>query len=127
MIADDPRAVRYQQILTDEVICSAVDEVLEANMTHGGYEPARTPANLEAMRDVLVRALVAAPEPTWQPIETAPKDGTEILLLCGRSKRTGYWARRIERWVIDAVVSLPKATHWMPLPTAPAPAEEARR
>jgi hypothetical protein len=59
------------------------------------------------------------PAPRWLPIETAPKDGTEILLTDGHYKRTGYWARRIEAWSIDTVVSLNMPTHWMPLPEPP--------
>jgi hypothetical protein len=55
----------------------------------------------------------------WQPIASAPKDGTEVLLTDGRYKRAGYWARRIECWSIDCVVDVPAPTHWMPLPPAP--------
>jgi hypothetical protein len=63
-----------------------------------------------------VEALRAALE--WQPIETAPKDGTEILLTDGYYKRTGYWAKRIAAWSIDAVPPLNMPTHWLPLPAA---------
>jgi hypothetical protein len=58
---------------------------------------------------------------TWQPIETAPKDGTEILLTDGHYKRTGYWATRIGAWSIDAAVPLGMPTHWAPLPEFPPP------
>ncbi len=58
----------------------------------------------------------------WQPIETAPKDESRILLY-----RTG-WAEAIAvGWWSNANVcwmSIPgtwewKATHWMPLPDPP--------
>ena len=58
----------------------------------------------------------------WQPIATAPKDGTQILLKGSNYIRTGYWAKRIESWVIDMVSApLTMPTLWMPLPPAPAP------
>ncbi len=56
----------------------------------------------------------------WQPIETAPKDGTEILLTDGHYKRTGWYAKRIGVWSMDAAVSLAMPTHWAPLPAPPA-------
>lgn len=58
----------------------------------------------------------------WQPIETAPRDGTRILLFregwhvnCA----VGYW--RID-WHEFAPVGgecFPQPTHWMPLPPPP--------
>jgi hypothetical protein len=52
----------------------------------------------------------------WQPIESAPRDGTEVLFTDGHYKRTGYWARRIEAWSIDSAVTLKMPTHWLALP-----------
>jgi hypothetical protein len=54
---------------------------------------------------------------TWQPIETAPKDGTRILLWCGSKAHTfvGQWSRG--SWV-GAKYHTP--THWIPLPAPPA-------
>lgn len=69
---------------------------------------------------------------SWQPIETAPKDGTEILIAIPlkwehKQKRIGtgiyvqavwfdddVWRNRIGQWVRDTT-----PTHWMPLPNHP--------
>lgn len=80
------------------------------------------------------RALPADVAPGWLPIESAPKDGTYVLLWeqYGTNPFVGYWWR--DRWsvshehvdaeggwdganVVDAI-SMP-VTHWMPLPAAP--------
>ena len=72
----------------------------------------------------------------WQPIETAPRDGTSILLFCGGQPEdnmaVGFWSTSIwvtygnqnikGAWVIyecrsDTIEVHP--THWMPLPPPP--------
>lgn len=61
----------------------------------------------------------------WKPIETAPKDGTEILLACaiGALSDIGlcYW--RSDNVMVGWTWGLGKAfghpTHWMPLPVVP--------
>ena len=72
----------------------------------------------------------------WQPIETAPKDGTEVLLaypkgyvLIGRYvdkvqmefgkviREDQYW--ETGRMWIPSFGPEPQPTHWMPLPAAP--------
>ena len=87
----------------------------------------------EEWRDVLecnLRTALAAPkqaEPSWQPIETAPKDGTAFLGLRGNKIANCYRVQRddCEMWNFGgssgAVEIAPhtKPTHWMPLPTPP--------
>ena len=58
----------------------------------------------------------------WQPIETAPKDGTPILAYCQFTEDScdidNYW---ISEWDDYHGVFTPYsgATHWQPLPDPP--------
>lgn len=79
----------------------------------------------------------------WQPIETAPKDGTRIMLWRGFIN-SGLWAEMViaqwfnDEWVwpdqrdnpsthgnwsdddmLDGYASAHGFTHWMPLPEPP--------
>lgn len=65
----------------------------------------------------------------WKPIETAPKDGTEILIgwMARDGRRRGGWICKIRRWRDDAGWRRDRnhpydlyPTHWMPLPEPPA-------
>jgi hypothetical protein len=61
----------------------------------------------------------------WQPIETAPRDGTEILAWqadeSGLHQPSGYYT--LVRWdgrgFSDAESYGSGSTHWMPLPRGP--------
>ncbi|WP_424441089.1 DUF551 domain-containing protein [Parvibaculum sp.] len=61
-------------------------------------------------------------KPEWQPIETAPKDGTKILLTGphdanGRYMEVcGYWK---DRFPVTWMDGHGEPTHWMPLPAPP--------
>lgn len=71
----------------------------------------------------------------WQPIETAPKDGSKILLVDGYDFMVvGWWGQSSvgyhqKEWVYGEcegeynsrnIFDCP--THWMPLPNPPEPA-----
>jgi hypothetical protein len=51
----------------------------------------------------------------WKPIETAPKDGTEILLYADGEKQIGFWSmdKFHEEW------GEIEPTHWQELPDDP--------
>lgn len=58
----------------------------------------------------------------WQPIETAPKDGTRVLMhKAGVGKYStfvGWWNCRDESWR-DISHLFRDPSHWMPLPEPP--------
>ncbi len=60
---------------------------------------------------------------TWQPIETAPKDGTAVLLYYPkRYQMTGgvTWGCFIDgEWLDSTITTDNDCTHWMPLPAPP--------
>jgi len=54
----------------------------------------------------------------WQPIETAPKDGSFILLATPKGRiADGFWSPVYEVWSWPYVMVEP--TNWMPLPELP--------
>ena len=66
---------------------------------------------------------MSSPDPgffsRWLPIETAPRDGSQVLMFSAWSDRTvGYWSSHRGTWV-DQGHGIVVATHWMPLPDPP--------
>lgn len=63
--------------------------------------------------------------PKWQPISTAPKDGTSILIFEADQGATG--TVRVARWRDDTIPmgwtgSEQEPSHWLPLPQPPSQA-----
>lgn len=101
-------------------------------------QPVTGPEILLLLQEIGYMAAAPAPPP-WQPIETAPKDGTELLLTEFRNGEYGHiehgsWGflersdwdgKAVYGWMTD-FGSLDEPTHWMPalpkpLAAAPAP------
>jgi hypothetical protein len=60
----------------------------------------------------------------WQPIETAPRDGSSMLLCANRWITVGCWHRAQSCWASNgpAYTRYPaheQPTHWMPAPDVP--------
>jgi hypothetical protein len=61
----------------------------------------------------------------WRPIETAPKDGTAVLVSEGRFCYCVEWNEEFDWWAVDDNKLGPfrlrgaAPTHWMPLPPPP--------
>jgi len=90
------------------------------------------------------RELLALAEASeWQPIETAPKDGTRILALlrwgysdgtAGEAQTVIYWYGGGLFWVVPIPMNYVQGldsdvapTHWMPLPKPPERVREVER
>ena len=64
----------------------------------------------------------------WQPIETAPMDGTRVLVfrMCWQESAAVCWFNRdTDEWIPVGGVMFCEPTHWMPLPPAPAASASA--
>lgn len=63
----------------------------------------------------------------WQPIETAPKDGTPVLILAADDERfVGCWKHNA--WeLFGAYARISPVLMWMPLPDPPTPTEGATK
>jgi len=63
------------------------------------------------------------PEPVcfakWEPMETAPKDGTEVLLFALFDIGLCYWSDKMDSWTWGAGNRFNNPSHWMPLPEIP--------
>lgn len=81
------------------------------------------PARVVSLCDLALQAL----EQAWQPIETAPKDGTWVLayrpgIVEHARCQVLKWDDYEENWAIPGMAAVSRETpptHWQPLPSAP--------
>jgi hypothetical protein len=83
---------------------------------HEGYTNASLRRMVVDLRRENTQLREALADGSWRPIETAPKDGTEIIILgkwtkdCSRA----YWDGGL--WQTYSGGHEENPTHWMPLP-----------
>lgn len=56
----------------------------------------------------------------WQPISTAPMNGTWVLLSNGIAVVAGRWSWHFRGWMYGADLGPIAATYWQPYPDPPA-------
>lgn len=86
-------------------------------------DPRELPTMVGIVEPVVRALLVERETRGWQPMDSAPKDGTAILILSESSEqRVGWWGTcgwtYYQKYGGTSIVML-KPTHWMPLPVAP--------
>jgi hypothetical protein len=113
-----------------EILALIKDEARD--LGHYGDRPSYA-ARIKQHADATLALLASVPEREpdgWRPVETAPQDGTDILLTDGRVVTYGGWITDMDQgadyegqlhcagwWSVAGDVT---PTHWMPLPAAPA-------
>lgn len=125
--------------MTDAVerVMALADRFVDAAGSESGHAEEMADIARSALR-AAVEALAASAQPAgWRPIETAPKDGTHVLVWpptwnglssCARWDADEYAKRPRPLWRRNddlgrVLVSRGTApTHWMPLPAPPTPA-----
>lgn len=131
-------AIRFADVMAGEGICPADDaDAKDPADFLFEYAEAIGEDNYEGLaasiRDTILgtAALEGSVEvPAWQPIETAPKDGHDVLITTagyGTLVRVGFWDEaRDGVWSVWPGRERMQPTHWRPLPEPPAITRQER-
>lgn len=111
-----------EAVLTDQVPPSIPDQAFDDTWDRLIEENNNLRHHRDELREELA-ALKTAEQMVWRPMETAPKDGTVILVLLKGSDipqsvrfRSGGWKIA---WDNYAIYEYEGPTHWMPCPEKP--------
>lgn len=122
-------ARRIKPVKTPEQTAAAILRAYEK--AQGKHPRSHTMADYNRLAHrlapIVARALLSIREEMeWRPIETAPKDGTRIILSWGGYSVVGFYldnsaARYMpwQGWRVPSMEPLPRGapTHWQPLPS----------
>ena len=84
------------------------------------YQSMNVPCAIEDLTAAISAALAACDDSQWRGMDSAPKDGTYLLMLVDGYHDIGRWFDASGGggwWVCHCMPINP--THWMPLPVAP--------
>ena len=121
----------YDQIGTESYErnqCVMAMEYLQQENERQRFDILAMNQSLDLLREENERLRKDAERIEWQPIETAPKDGTDILVMTGETMHVVRWINihgDFDYWAVDDNKHGPftlrgKApTNWMPLPEPP--------
>ena len=121
----------YDQIGTESYErnqCVMAMEYLQQENERQRFDILAMNQSLDLLREENERLRKDAGLIEWQPIETAPKNGTDILVMTGETMHVVRWINihgDFDYWAVDDNKHGPftlrgKApTHWLPLPEPP--------
>jgi hypothetical protein len=102
--------------MTDDQIERVARAICAVALVHDNAWDCALEKTREKYRDQARAAIAAASE--WLPIESAPKDGTSVLVWDDGFVKVGYWDGAA--WFDEQNTRLRLApTHWQPLPLPP--------
>ena len=118
MTAHTPEEIdRIAKRLTKAQATFIVDVVFgSVNSAIDDYKPMLAVMALTTAALDEITAIRRSPPPTtWQPIETAPRDGTRIVVWDGEQAECAAWVKPMDAWIGDWGLTV-RPTHWVLVP-----------